>query len=41
MDTSLPETPGLGIDLDVEALKANPYLEAPARRLPQVSDEGP
>ena len=37
----LPDTPGLGIDLDVEALEANPYLEAPARRLPQVNDEGP
>ena len=37
----LPDTPGLGIDLDVDALKANPYLEAPARRLPQVNDEGP
>ena len=37
----LPDTPGLGIDLDEDALKAHPYLEAPARRLPQVSDEGP
>ena len=37
----LPDAPGLGIDLDVEALNAHPYLEAPTRRLPQVSDEGP
>ena len=25
----LPDTPGLGIDLDVKALNAHPYMEAP------------
>ncbi|MBA2447400.1 MAG: mandelate racemase/muconate lactonizing enzyme family protein [Chloroflexi bacterium] len=35
----LPTTPGLGIELDEEALRARAYLPFPARTLRRVSDE--
>jgi galactonate dehydratase len=36
---ALPTTPGLGIDLDEDALARHPYREAPARRLRRPEDE--
>lgn len=38
---ALPAAPGLGVELDEEALARRPYQEFPARRIWQVSDEGP
>ena len=37
----LPETPGLGIDLDEEALARYPYQPGHPRSVLQYSDEGP
>ena len=37
----LPECPGLGIDLDEEALARHPYRAFPARNLRQASEEVP
>lgn len=37
----LPTSPGLGIELDPEALRAHPYQPSPLRRIRQVEDEGP
>jgi galactonate dehydratase len=37
----LPTTPGLGIDIDEEAVKAHPAKVYPARKLRTPSDEGP
>ncbi len=37
----LPDTPGLGIDLDEERLAAYPYQPFPARSPAQIWDEGP
>ena len=36
---TLPTTPGLGLDLDEEALALHPYREAPLRRLRRPADE--
>ncbi|MBT3604135.1 MAG: mandelate racemase/muconate lactonizing enzyme family protein [Candidatus Latescibacteria bacterium] len=36
----LPDTPGLGIDLDEDALAANPYKQMPERGLRHSKDEG-
>jgi L-alanine-DL-glutamate epimerase-like enolase superfamily enzyme len=38
---SLPERPGLGLDLDEEALLANPYVEQPPRDIRHYHEEGP
>ncbi len=38
---ALPETPGLGIELDEEALAAHPYQPFAARPLRQYHEEGP
>ena len=35
----LPTAPGLGIDLDEDALAANPYQQRPDRNLRQPEDE--
>ena len=37
----VPEMPGLGIDLDEEALAGHPFQQMPPRPLAQTSDEGP
>ena len=37
----LPTAPGLGIDLDEEALKQHPAKVYPARNLRHPADEGP
>ena len=37
----LPEGPGLGIDLDEEALERHAYRHFPHRALRQTRDEGP
>ena len=37
----IPDTPGLGIDLDEERLAAYPYKPFPARSPAQIWDEGP
>jgi galactonate dehydratase len=37
----LPRGPGLGLDLDEEALARMPYREPPRRELPTYRDEGP
>jgi L-alanine-DL-glutamate epimerase-like enolase superfamily enzyme len=36
---SLPTTPGLGIDLDEDALRAHAYQQFPDRRIRQPADE--
>jgi len=36
---ALPTAPGLGIELDEDALARHPYREAPVRRLRQPQDE--
>src|SRR5262249_37461544 len=36
---ALPTAPGLGIDLDEDALRRHPYREAPPRRLRRPEDE--
>ena len=38
---ALPTAPGLGIELDEEAMTHYAYKQFPARSLPQFSDEGP
>ncbi len=38
---ALPTAPGLGIELDEEAMAHYAYKQFPARSLPQFSDEGP
>ena len=38
---SLPQGPGLGVELRQEALERYPYREFPLRRLPTHRDEGP
>lgn len=38
---SLPETPGLGIDLDEESLAKYPYQEFPKRNIREYGEEGP
>ena len=38
---NLPETPGLGIDLDEESLAKYPYQEFPKRAIREYSEEGP
>lgn len=38
---SLPTAPGLGIELDEEALARHPYRERPLRPLPTIREEGP
>jgi galactonate dehydratase len=37
----LPQTPGLGIDLDEETLARYPYRQQPARSIRQYDEEGP
>ena len=37
----VPETPGLGIELDEEALAMHPYRELPPRSPLQYHEEGP
>jgi L-alanine-DL-glutamate epimerase-like enolase superfamily enzyme len=37
----LPETPGLGIELDEDALNQHPYRPFPARSPRQYYEEGP
>jgi galactonate dehydratase len=37
----LPTRPGLGIDLDENALARHPYQVFPTRSLRQIGDEGP
>jgi galactonate dehydratase len=37
----LPTAPGLGIDIDEEALKQHPAKVYPTRKLRQPADEGP
>ena len=37
----LPDRPGLGLDLDEQALLANPYVEQPPRAIRQYHEEGP
>ena len=38
---NLPESPGLGIDLDEESLAKYPYQEFPKRAIREYSEEGP
>ena len=38
---NLPESPGLGIDLDEESLAKYPYQEFPKRAIGEYSEEGP
>ncbi len=38
---NLPETPGLGIDLDEESLAKYPYQEFPKRNIREYGEEGP
>jgi galactonate dehydratase len=38
---ALPRTPGLGIDLDEEALARHAYREFPSRTIPTPAEEGP
>ena len=37
----LPERPGLGLDLDEQALLSNPYVEQPPRAIRHYHEEGP
>ena len=37
----LPDRPGLGLDLDEQALLANPYVEQPTRAIHHYHEEGP
>ncbi|MCZ6633503.1 MAG: mandelate racemase/muconate lactonizing enzyme family protein, partial [bacterium] len=37
----LSDKPGLGLDIDEEALAANPYKQMPDRALRHPADEGP
>jgi L-alanine-DL-glutamate epimerase-like enolase superfamily enzyme len=39
MKITLPDTPGLGIDLYEDALAKNPYREMPTRTLRRPEDE--
>ena len=38
---ALPDRPGLGLDLDEQALLANPYVEQPPRAIRHYNEEGP
>ena len=38
---ALPTEPGLGLEINEEAVRAHPYKQFPARTLPQPEDEGP
>ena len=37
----VPEAPGLGVELDEDALAMHPYKQFPARSLRQYYEEGP
>ncbi len=38
---AIPDTPGLGLELNEEALRQHPYFQAPKRALREYYDEGP